>query len=308
MEWLQRFSAVYDLLRPALDVVILAFLIYKLYELLVKTQAVQMIKGAGFLVLVFAIAYLLKLTTLQWILNLLAPGLVIAVAIVFQPELRKIITRLGFAEFFRPDNKPRLGQLDAVVTACEKLSDEKRGALIVFPRRTNVRSIVETGVKLGAEISSSLIVCVFEFDTPLHDGAMVIQNGRIVAAGCFLPLSEQQEIKKTFGTRHRAALGMSEQSDAVVLVVSEESGAISIAYDGRLYYDLSAIEIQQKLRMLLDRTRRGIDGNEMDDLETHAAAARSDGSPLAAGDDAAHAAHGGHSGPVRRAGEDFAVE
>jgi diadenylate cyclase len=258
MEWLQRLTSIYDFIRPILDVAILALLLYKAYDLLVKTQAVQLVKGAGFLALVYGIAVLFRLTTLQWLLNTLAPGLFIAVAIVFQPELRKIIIRLGQGELFRPDRKPRLGQLEAVVTAAEILSREKRGMLVVFPRRINIRNIAETGTRLNADISSSLIVTVFEFDTPLHDGAMIIQNGKIVAAGCFLPLSEQQGIRKNFGTRHRASLGMSEQSDAVVLVVSEETGAISLAYDAKLYYDLSSNDVTRKLRELLDRgDRRG---------------------------------------------------
>jgi len=259
MEWFQRFNSIYNLIRPVLDVAILAFLLYKAYELLVKTQAVQLIKGAGFLALVYGFAVLFKLTTLQWVLNTLAPGLFIAVAIVFQPELRRIFIHLGQGELFRPDYKPRLGQLEAVVTAAEKLSQEKRGMLVVFSRRTNIKNIIETGTRLNADISSSLIVTVFEFDTPLHDGAMIIQNNRIVAAGCFLPLSEQQDIKKSFGTRHRAALGISEQSDVVVLVVSEESGAISLAFDSKMYYDLSLIEVTLKLKELLDRgDRKGV--------------------------------------------------
>jgi diadenylate cyclase len=128
--------------------------------------------------------------------------------------------------------------------------------LVVFPRRINIKNIIDTGTRMNAEISSSLIVTVFEFDGPLHDGAMIIQNGKIAAAGCFLPLSEQQDIRKSFGTRHRASLGMSEQSDAVILVVSEETGAISLAYDTKLYYDLSPIEITRKLKELLDRGSR----------------------------------------------------
>ena len=256
MEWLQRFSSVYNLFRPVLDVAILAFLLYKAYELLVKTQAVQLVKGAAFLALVYGFAVLLRLSTLEWLLNTIAPGLFIAVAIVFQPELRKIIIRLGQGELFRPDIKPRLGLLEAVVTAAEMLSREKRGMLVVFSRRVNIRNMIETGTRLNADISSSLIVSIFEFDTPLHDGAMIIQNNRIVAAGCLLPLSEQENIKKTFGTRHRAALGMSEQTDAVILVVSEESGAISIAFDGKIYYDHSPIEVTKKLKELLDRTSR----------------------------------------------------
>ena len=253
MEWIQRFNAIYDLIRPVLDVAVLAFLFYKGYELLVKTQAVQLIKGAGFLVLLYGLSFLLKLTTLQWLLNALAPGLLVMVAIVFQPELRKIILRLGQGELFRPDDKPRLGLLEAVVTAAEILSREKRGMLVVFSRRTNIKSIIDTGTRLNADITSSLIVTIFEFDTPLHDGAMVIQNNRIVAAGCLLPLSEQTDINKSFGTRHRAALGMSEQSDVVILVVSEETGAISVAYDGKIYYNLSPAEATQKLSKLLDK-------------------------------------------------------
>jgi diadenylate cyclase len=256
MEWLQRIVSVYDALRPILDVALLSFLIYKAYELLAKTQALELIKGAVVLALVYVIAIFLKLTTLQWILNILGPGLFIVVVIVFQPELRKIIIRMGQGELFRADRKPRLGQLEAVVTAAEILSRERRGMLVVFPRQINIRGIVETGTRLNADISSSLIVTVFEFDTPLHDGAMIIQGGRIVAAGCFLPLSEQQDIRKSFGTRHRAALGTSEQSDAVVLVVSEETGAISLAYDAKLYYDLSSKEVNRKLRELLDRNAR----------------------------------------------------
>jgi diadenylate cyclase len=256
--WIQFILTIYDHLRPVLDVALLAFLLYKGYELLVKTQALQLVKGAGFLALIYGIAYLFKLTTMQWVLNFLGPGLFIAIAIVFQPELRKIILRLGQGEFFHPDTKPNIGQLEAVITAAEMLSHQQRGMLIVFPRKINIRNVIETGTRINAEISSSLIIALFEFDGPLHDGAMIIQNGRIVAAGCFLPLSEQQDIRKSFGTRHRASLGMSEQSDAVVLVVSEETGAISIAFDARLYYDLSPIEATRKLKELMDRGSRRI--------------------------------------------------
>ncbi|MDR1948598.1 MAG: diadenylate cyclase CdaA [Spirochaetaceae bacterium] len=257
MEWFQRFQTAYNLIRPVLDVAILAFLLYKAYELLVKTQAVQLVKGAGFLALVYGVAFLFKLTTLQWILTTLAPGFFIAIAIVFQPELRKIIIHLGQGALFQPDSKPRIGQLEAVITAAEILSQQRRGALVVFPRRVHIKNIIDTGTRINGEISSSLIIALFEFDGPLHDGAMIIQNGRIVAAGCFLPLSEQQDIRKSFGTRHRASLGMSEQSDAVILVVSEETGAISLAYDTKLYYDLSPIEVTRKLKELLNRGGRG---------------------------------------------------
>jgi len=256
MSWFQYILNIYDFIRPVLDVALLAFILYKGYELLEKTQALPLVKGAGFLALVYGIAYLFNLTTLRWVLSMVAPGLFIAIAIVFQPELRKIFMRLGQAEFFRPNITVHIGKLDAVVTAAELLSEQRRGMLVVFPRKINLKNIMDTGTRINAEISSSLIVAIFQFDGPLHDGSLVIQNGKIISAGCFLPLSERQDIRKNFGTRHRASLGMAEQSDAVVLVVSEETGAVSLAYDAKLYYDLSPIEVTRKLKELLDKGSR----------------------------------------------------
>jgi len=256
MAWFQWLHSIYEHIRPIIDVALLAFIIYKGYELLEKTQALPLVKGAAFLALVYGIAWLFNLTTLQWVLTMIAPGLFIAIAIVFQPELRKIFMRLGQTDFFRPNAAAYTGKLDAVVTAAELLSQRRRGMLIVFPRKINLKHIIDTGTKINSEISSSLIIAIFEFDGQLHDGAMVIQHGKITAASCFLPLSERQDIRKNFGTRHRASLGMAEQSDAVVLIVSEETGAVSLAYDAKLYYDLSISEVTRKLMELLDRGSR----------------------------------------------------
>jgi diadenylate cyclase len=238
--------------RPALDILLLAFLVYKTYEILVKTQAVQLVKGALILVAFYAIAYFLQLTTVTWILGVLAPGLVIAIAIVFQPELRKIFMRLGQGSIFRGTSRPRVTQIEAVINAAEMLSSTRRGALIVFSRNVGLKNIVDTGTRLDSLLSSSLIVTIFGHDTPLHDGAIIVQDGRIAAAGCFLPLSEQQDIRKSFGTRHRAALGLSEEADAVVLVVSEETGAFSLAYESKLYYGLSPDQVRRRLGELLE--------------------------------------------------------
>jgi diadenylate cyclase len=261
MEWFQRLGSIYDFVRPIPDVLLLAFLLYKAYDLLLKTQAAQLLKGASFLAIIYGLAIVFRLSTLEWLLRTLAPGLLVIIAIVFQPELRKLIIRLGQGELFRPDIRPRLGQLEAVVTAAEILSRKRRGMLVVFARRVNIKNIIETGTRLNADISSSLIVTIFEYDTPLHDGAIIIHNNHIAAASCLLPLSEQSNIKKSFGTRHRAALGMSEQSDVVILVVSEETGAMSLVFDGKIYYDLSTFEITRKLKELLDRRiRKGENG------------------------------------------------
>ncbi len=245
-------SKLYNYVRPVLDVGILTFVLYKTYQIIVRTHAVQLIKSGIALILVYTGAMFLNLGTLLWLLNIIAPGLLVGIAIVFQPELRKIFLKLGQGEWFKFGSKSKHTHVEAVLTAAEMLSKQRRGMLAVFIRRTGLKDIAETGVKLMAELSSSLLITIFGHDTPLHDGAVLIQGGRVVAAGCFLPLSENYDIKKTFGTRHRAALGLSEETDAVVLVVSEESGAISLAYDSKLYYDLSQDQLVTTLESLLD--------------------------------------------------------
>jgi len=237
---------------PALDVLLLAFLVYKAYEVLVRTQAISLVKGAIILAAFYAMASVLKLTTVTWVLSVIAPGLVIAIAIVFQPELRKIFMRLGQGSLFRGAARPRVTQIEAVLNAAEALSSQRRGALIVFARNVGLKNIIDTGTRIDALLSSSLIVTIFGHDTPLHDGALIVQDGRAAAAGCFLPLSEQQDIRKSFGTRHRAALGLSEEADAVVLVVSEETGALSIACESKLYYGLSLEQVRRRLGDLLE--------------------------------------------------------
>jgi diadenylate cyclase len=241
-----------NFVRPALDVLLLAFLLYKAWEVLVKTQAIQLVRGTLLLAGVYAAALILQLSTVTWVLNILAPGLVIGLAIVFQPELRKIFMRLGQSGFFRGGTRPRISLVEAVLNAVEMLSSAKRGALIVFARNVGLKNIIDTGTKLDCILSSSLVQSLFGWDTPLHDGALVIQGGRAAAAGCFLPLSEQQDIRKSFGTRHRAALGLSEEADAIVLVVSEETGALSLAYESKLYYGLSIDQVRERLGELLD--------------------------------------------------------
>lgn len=254
MKSIDSLIATYNFLRPIMDVLILAFILYKAYEVIVKTNGMQIIK-AGVLVLVsYVIAMSLQLETLLWIFNGIAPLLFVGFAIVFQPEIRKMVLRLGQNQWFAFGTRSKHTYVDSVLIAAEMLSKQKRGMLAVFLRHTKHDDIVQTGTKLNADLSSSLLVTIFGMDTPLHDGACFILGGKLVAAGCFLPLSEQYDIKKTFGTRHRAALGLSEISDSVILVVSEESGALSLAYDSKLHYDLTVPEITKILENLLDIT------------------------------------------------------
>lgn len=241
-----------DYIRPALDILLLSFIIYYVYQILVQTRAIQLVKGAFLIAVLYAVAFFLRLSTMLWILNSLTTVLVLVIAIVFQPELRDIFTRIGRGEWFRMGSRPTPYRLDTVLHAVEVLSSRRRGCIIVFGRRIGLKNIVETGTRIQADLSTSLILTIFGHDTPLHDGAIVVQGRKIVSAGCFLPLSEQTDIRRSFGTRHRAALGLAEHTDAVVLVVSEETGAISLTYDSNLYYDLAIPEVKRTLQQLLD--------------------------------------------------------
>jgi diadenylate cyclase len=259
MSFLNEIWIMREVVLPALDVLLLAFIIYKGYQILVQTRAIQLIKGAFFLVLLYAMAFFLNLRTLLWIINLLAPSLVIGLAIIFQPELRKIFTRIGQGRLLQMSGATKTYELDAVVNAAERLSSSRLGALLVFARNVGLKSIIETGTPIDAEISSPLIVSIFTYGAPLHDGAIIIEEGKIIAGGCFLPLSEQLDVRRSFGTRHRAALGLAEETDAVILVVSEESGSLSLCYDGNLYYDLSPDAVRARLAELLNlQTATGV--------------------------------------------------
>ncbi len=241
-----------EVLRPVLDIAILSFLIYQFYLIFAKTRALQLVKGLFIIALIYAFAFFFKLDTLLWIMKSFMTVFVIIIAVVFQPELRNIFRRMGRGGLFKLSPEGQSYQLDSVLNAAEVLSGRRRGALIVFIRNVDMKNIIETGTRLNADLSSSLILTIFSFDTTLHDGALIIQEGKIVAAGCFLPLSEQADIRRSFGTRHRAALGLAEESDAVILVVSEQTGAISLAYDANLYYDLSLDEVKSSLKRLLN--------------------------------------------------------
>ena len=238
---------------PVLDILLLAFLMYKSYQILIKTQAVQLGKGALFMLLIYAIAFLLRLTTLLWLLNTVAAGFVIGAAIIFQPELRRMFLTMGQNDWIKGRSRSQPNHINYILNAAERLSAERRGMLVIFLRQNNLKEIIDnpSATRLNAEISSALLVTIFVFNTPLHDGAVIIDNGRIIAAGCYLPLTKQEDINKNFGTRHRAALGIAEETDAVVLIVSEESGAMSLAYDSKLYYDLTRENLETELAYLL---------------------------------------------------------
>ena len=240
------FGSFYDYVSCVLDVCFLTFTLYKAYEVLVKTNGLQLLKVVIILGIAYVLATILKLKLILWILSALTPSLLVGFFVVFQPEVRKMILRLGQTEW-RPSKKKKHMYVDSVLTSAEELSQRRRGMLVVFAGKTDIQGVIDSGTIINAHITSSLLSTIFEFDTKLHDGAVVIRGGKIISAGCFLPVSEQYDIEKTFGTRHRAALGLSEQTDTIILVVSEETGALSIACESRLYYDLSLDQVRRML-------------------------------------------------------------
>lgn len=256
--WNQIVYAVSNMRIPVdiIDILVIAFIIYKALEFLRETRAGQLIKGIAILILVYAIADWWNLATLQWTLSKVMDSAIIAAAVIFQPELRRILEKVGRTDFKR-------GQLfdggeDAIVSCIDNVSRaagtmqaQKIGALIVFERKTQLGEIINTGTVLDAKSSVSVINNVFFPKSPLHDGAMIIRDGRVYAAGCILPLTQRDDISASLGTRHRAAIGMTENSDAVVLVVSEETGTISIVSNGQIRRDFNSISAGEELRRLI---------------------------------------------------------
>ena len=228
-----------------LEVAIISILVYEILFWVKNTRAWTVLKGLG-VILIFAVfAAVLHLNTILWILEKTTGIAVTALLVVFQPELRRALEQVGRTSLFGMQlfkGKADPGDLrakwqSAIVAVCdsaEQLADSRTGALVVLERRTNLSEIIKTGTVLNADITPEMLGTIFYEGTPLHDGAVVVRDGRIEAAGCFLPLSNNLEIGKDMGTRHRAALGMSENSDAVVVVVSEETGIISLAKNGVL--------------------------------------------------------------------------
>lgn len=235
-------------LEDFVDIAIIAFFLYKLIILTKETRAFQLLKGIAFLFVAAIISETLQLQTLSWVLNsVLASGIVV-LAVLFQPELRRALEHIGRGKIFnngllqnfKPEENEIVSEMQLAIMS---LAKRRVGALIVIEQRTGLGDIVATGTRIDGIISAPLIENIFEPNTPLHDGAVIIRDGAIVAAACFLPLAEDIAVARELGTRHRAALGVSSVSDSVTIVVSEETGVISFAREGKLvrYIDQKAL-------------------------------------------------------------------
>lgn len=242
--------------QDIIDILVIAFVIFKAIEFLRETRAGQLVKGIIMLFVIYAIADWLGLAVLEWTLSKVVDSVIIVAAVIFQPELRRILERVGRTNF-------KTGQLldgeqdeisksiDCIARAAGMMQDQKIGALIVFERKTQLGEIINTGTVVDAAPSVSVVNNIFFPKSPLHDGAMIIRDGRIYAAGCILPLTQRTDISSALGTRHRAAIGMTENSDAVVLVVSEETGIISIVSNGQIKRNFNSISASVELNHLL---------------------------------------------------------
>lgn len=235
-----------------IDIVVVAYFLYRLYLMLKNTRAATLGKGLLVLVAFMVICRWLNLHVISWLLEKSMTVIMVALPVVFQPELRRALEQIGRGKLFHKsselDEQELEEMLDSVAHATKIMSKNKVGALMVFERATGLVERIETGVPIDGLVSSGLIQNIFVKDTPLHDGAIVIRGNRVVAACCLLPLTENRNLSQELGTRHRAAIGMSEQSDAMVLVVSEETGTISIARNGELMRYLTVDDVKNILR------------------------------------------------------------
>ena len=239
-----QFLSIWDIVMAIVDITVVAYVLYRVLVLIRGTRAVQLIKGVILLLILVTASRFLRLYTVNWLLEQAQVMLLVALPIVFQPELRRALEQLGrgrlFARSFLIMGEEEWGRvINEIVLAAETLAQHKLGALIVIERETGLNEVVETGTRLEGLVSADLLINLFVPNTPLHDGAVIIRGDRILAAGCFLPLTENADIDRAIGTRHRAAIGITEHSDCVSVVVSEETGIISLANAGKLgrYFD-----------------------------------------------------------------------
>jgi diadenylate cyclase len=243
--------------QDGLDILILAVVLYNLILLLRGTRAIQMLLGLGVLLAVSFAAGRIGLHAVNWVLQNLLGAAVLVVVILFQPELRRALANMGqtpLLRFFDPIKEERV--LQECVRATQSLAAKRVGALIVLERETELRAYVDGGVGFDARVSRELLFSIFLPASPVHDGAVLIQGNRLSQAGCFLPLSQNVGLPKELGTRHRAALGLSEETDAAVVVVSEETGAVSLAVGGKLLRGLDAAQLQAELERLFNVRRK----------------------------------------------------
>jgi diadenylate cyclase len=240
-----------------LDIAIVSILIYEFLKLIRGTRAVQMAAGSLLLVGLFYVSTLAPLQTLNWMIRNMLVYVAFAAIVIFQSDIRRALAHFGRASFFRYFNRQKAvdDTIEEVVVASGMLASQRTGAIIAIEREIGLRNYIESGIPIDAEMTYDLLVTIFQPTSPIHDGAVVIQENRIAAAACFLPLTVNPKLSRDLGTRHRAAIGLTEENDAIAIVVSEERGQIALSIDGALERDLSQDQLRERLRALMAQRR-----------------------------------------------------
>lgn len=245
------------------DILVVAFFFYRIYALIKNTRATALLKGLLFLGFLSLLSGSLQLHVVNWILEKLMTVLIVALPVVFQPELRRALEQIGRGKLYISSQVMNETDwesvIDDVVEASEIMAEKRIGALIVFECSVGLDDYIDSGIRVDGLVSKELLGNIFIVNTPLHDGAVIIREGRIMAAGCLLPLTRDRSLSSEMGTRHRAAIGLSEQTDCVVVVVSEETGIISYAYGGHIYRHMDSESLRNRLRtFLLQKKNRSV--------------------------------------------------
>ena len=249
LDYLKNFRWLLD----PLDVGLVAFIIYRMILLIKGTRAVQMLLGLAVILLVYVASQYTGLYTLQWILDKFLSYIILIIVVLFQNDIRRALITVGANPFFTDLSYQEGNEVIVELTkACVNMANRRIGALLVIERETGIKDFLEVGTEIDAKVTSDLITSIFLPYSPLHDGALIVQQGRLTRAGCFLPLSQNPDISKSLGTRHRAAIGLTELVDAVAIVVSEETGKISMVVSGRITRDLDSSALTRVLKRLLE--------------------------------------------------------
>lgn len=254
-----------------IEILLISVFVYQFMVWIKYTRAYTLLKGLLVIGAFLLIAYIFKMNTILWIVSKLASALITAVIVIFQPELRKVVEQLGQKRIMASIIPFDVGKevqerfndrtINELIKACYDMGEAKTGALIVIEQTNHLDEYVRTGITVDAVLSSQLLINIFEHNTPLHDGAVVMRGNRIVAATCYLPLSDNMELSKQLGTRHRAGVGISEVSDSVTIIVSEETGQVSVAQDGILVRDITSSQLKEILKKAQNKTI--IDNNRL---------------------------------------------
>jgi diadenylate cyclase len=242
--------------QDGIDILLVSFILYRLFLIVKGTRAFQMLMGLATLLAAFLVSRGMGLYTVDWLIQSFWSYIVLALIILFQPEIRRALAQMGANPLTqRLTPMEEFKYIEEIVRACVSLANKRIGAIFVIERNTELKDIVEMGVTLDAKISKELLTSVFLPSSPIHDGAAILKGDRVIAAGCFLPLSLSENLSKTLGTRHRAAIGITEETDAVVLVISEETGSISVSSGGQMTRELDAAALRRVLTRIFSRVR-----------------------------------------------------